>query len=383
MRRAIGLGESVRGTTAPNPWVGAVLVTVDGDQFEGATEPPPGRHAEIVALDAARDADVETAGAALYTTLEPCSHTGRTAPCIEAIISAGIARVAVGVTDPDPNVAGSGIDALRSAGIEVEVADVPRNEADEGAAHAPAAAAVAASLRPYLHQRRTGRPWVVLKLAATLDGRIGASDGTSQWITSPEARVDAHALRARCDAVLVGAGTVRADDPRLTVRDLPDSDPRRPLLERREARRTTPVPPAADDAAARLDPRRFVLGAAPRNANVHPCTEVNGPLSEVLERLAADGVVELLVEGGASVAGAFHRAGLVDEYVVYLAPALMGGSDGLPLLAGAGAASIDELWRAEIGELRRVGPDVRITMLAAGDAAGTVDSDPAAGHPAS
>ena len=339
MNRAVELGESVRGTTAPNPWVGAVLVTADGHAFEGATEPPPGRHAEIVALDAARGAGADSADGTLFTTLEPCSHTGRTAPCIEAIISAGVARVAVGVTDPDPNVAGSGIEALRAAGIEV----------DDGVG----AAAVEFSLRPYLHQRREGRPWVVLKLAATLDGKIAAADGTSQWITSPEARADAHALRARCDAVLVGAGTVRDDNPSLTVRDAPGADP-----------------------------RRFVLGTAPAGANIHPCTEVSGPPDEVLARLAADGVVELLVEGGAGVAGEFHRAGLVDEYVIYLASALMGGHDGLPMLTGEGATTIGELWRGDIDDLCQVGPDVRITMLAAGHAAGTVAPDPAAGRPA-
>ena len=323
MLRAVALGEAVRGTTAPNPWVGAVLVTSDGSTFGGATEPPPGRHAEIVALDAARGVGADPAGATLYTTLEPCSHTGRTSPCADAIVHAGIARVCVGVTDPDPKVAGTGIEMLRTAGVTVE-SDV-------------AAAEVEASLGPYLHQRQTGRPWVVLKLAATLDGRIGAPDGTSQWITSPEARADAHALRSRCDAVLVGAGTVRADNPSLTVRDAPGTDP-----------------------------RRFVLGAAPPEAKVHPCTEVSGPLPEVLEGMAADGVVDLLVEGGPHVAGELHRAGLVNEYVVYLAPALMGGSDGLPLLAGNGAPTITDLWRGQITETRQLGPDLRITMLRAG-----------------
>ena len=385
MDRAVQLGESVRGTTAPNPWVGAVLVTSDGTTFGGATEPPPGRHAEIVALDAARRVGADVAGAALYTTLEPCSHTGRTSPCADAIVHAGIARVCVGVTDPDPQVAGTGIEMLRAAGVEVEAAAsagaaLSAEEADAGAdanaaLTAGAELSVHESLGPYLHQRRTGRPWVVLKLAATLDGRIGAPDGTSQWITSPEARADAHALRARCDAVLVGAGTVRADNPRLTVRELPADDPRRPLLERREAHRTpppspsitpgpsiTPSPPITDGAARRLDPRRFVLGSAPPEASVHPCTEVSGPLPEVLERMAADGVVDLLVEGGAHVAGELHRAGLVDEYVVYLAPALMGGSDGLPLLAGSGAATVSDLWRGRITETRQVGPDLRITI---------------------
>ena len=351
MARAVELGEGVRGTTAPNPWVGAVLVTADGTAFEGATEPPPGRHAEIVALDAARSAGADPEGATLYTTLEPCSHTGRTAPCVEAVIEARVARVFVGVTDPDPQVSGRGVAVLTDSGIEVHGGQC----GDE----------VSASLGPYLHQRRTGRPWVVLKLAATLDGRIGAPDGTSQWITSPEARADAHALRARCDAVLVGAGTVRADDPRLTVRQLPEDDPRRPLLALRDERRETAGLPVGHAAAVRLDPRRIVLGEARRRAKVQPCAEEGGPLPELLERLAADGVVELLVEGGAHVAGEFHRLGLVDEYVVYLAPALMGGDDGLPLLAGAGAASIDELWRGEIAETCPVGPDLRITMFPA------------------
>jgi diaminohydroxyphosphoribosylaminopyrimidine deaminase/5-amino-6-(5-phosphoribosylamino)uracil reductase len=356
MHRAVQLGESVRGTTAPNPWVGAVLAIPDGTAFEGATEPPPGRHAEIVALDAARGAGADLAGATLYTTLEPCSHTGRTAPCIEAIIAAGIGRVVVGVTDPDPKVSGSGVEALRAADIDVEAGF--------------AADAVDASLRPYMHQRRTGRPWVVLKLAATLDGRIGAPDGSSQWITSPEARADAHGLRARCDAVLVGAGTVRADDPSLTVRDLPLTDPHRPLLDMRDAGDEPADPELAHAAADRLDPRRFVLGMAPAEAKAQPCREVSGALRAVVSRLADDGVVELLVEGGANVAGELHRDGLVDEYVVYLAPALAGGDDGLPVLAGRGAPTIAEFWRGEITDIRTLGGDLRITMFRAAPVSG-------------
>ncbi len=324
MAEAVRLGESVRGTTAPNPWVGAVLVTTTGGVFGGATEPPPGRHAEIVALDAARGAGSDPVGATLYTTLEPCSHTGRTPPCVAVIIEAGIVRVCIGVADPDPNVSGQGTTALLAAGIEV----------------AQGLGDVEASLQPYLHQRRTGRPWVVLKLAATLDGRIGAPDGTSQWITSPQARADAHALRARCDGVLVGAGTVRADNPALTVRDVHGTDP-----------------------------RRFVLGSVPAGAAVHPCTEVSGPLREVLADLAKNDVVELLVEGGAHVAGEFHRSGLVDEYVVYLAPALAGGDDGLPMMAGPGMATIADAWRGDITEVRRVGPDLRVTVMSPADVA--------------
>lgn len=317
--RAVANAATVRTSTSPNPWVGAVLRTADGQAFDGATEPPGGRHAEVVALDAARAAGAETAGSTLVVTLEPCSHTGRTGPCTEAIIDAGVAEVVVGVPDPDPNVAGRGIARLRDAGVGVRIHDD---------------ATVAEQLAPYLHHRRTGRPYVVLKLAATLDGRTAAPDGSSRWITGPEARADVHRLRAESDAVLVGAGTVRADDPELTVRD-----------------------------AEGPDPLRVVLGTAPPDARVHPCLELQGDLGGVLDELGGKGVLQLLVEGGATVAGAFHRAGLVDRYVVYLAPALLGGDDGVPLLAGPGAPAMAEVWRGRFAAVERLGADVRIDLL--------------------
>jgi diaminohydroxyphosphoribosylaminopyrimidine deaminase/5-amino-6-(5-phosphoribosylamino)uracil reductase len=192
---------------------------------------------------------------------------------------------------------------------------------------------VAEQLAPYLHHRRTGRPFVVLKLAATLDGRTAAPDGTSRWITGAGARGDVHRLRAEADAVLVGAGTVRADDPELTVRD-----------------------------AEGPDPLRVVLGAAPPDAKIHPCLEVEGDLGEVLDLLGQKGVLQLLVEGGPTVAGAFHRAGLVDRYVVYLAPALLGGDDGPPLLAGPGAATIAEAWRGRLRSVEQLGDDLKIVL---------------------
>src|SRR5439155_2600941 len=165
---AIELAGRVRATTSPNPWVGAVVVTRDGATFDGATERPGQRHAERVALDAARAASANLEGATVYTTLEPCSHHGRTPPCTDALIQAGVARVVVGMEDPDPNVAGAGVARLRATGIAVEVGVV----AEE----------VEAQLAPYVKHRTTGRPWVLLKLAATLDGRTAAPDGTSQWI---------------------------------------------------------------------------------------------------------------------------------------------------------------------------------------------------------
>lgn len=316
MARAITAATSVRASASPNPWVGAIVQAPDGRFTEGATEPPGGRHAEIVALDALRGG---TVGATVWVTLEPCSHHGRTPPCADALIEAGVKRVVVGIEDPDTNVAGRGIARLREAGVDV-VVGVRR-------------AAVEAQLAPYLKHRRTGRPWVVLKLAATLDGRTAAPDGTSQWITGEEARTDAHRLRAESDAVLVGAGTVRADDPSLTVRHV-------------EGR----------------DPIRVVLGEAPEDAKVHPAIEVDGPLDEVLDYLGREGVLQLLVEGGASVAHDFHAAGLVDRYVLYLAPAFFGGDDGRGLFAGAGAPSIDALWRGRILSVDRLGDDLRLEV---------------------
>ena len=313
MRRAIDLAASVRASTSPNPWVGAVI---DPGRFEGATRPPGGPHAEIVALQAAGDA---ARGATMVVTLEPCPHQGRTPPCVDAILEAGIARVVVGIEDPDPNVSGKGIARLREAGVDVEVGVL----ADE----------IRAQLAPYLKHRRTGRPWLVLKLAASADGRTAAPDGSSQWITGEEARTDAHRLRAESDAVIVGAGTVRADDPSLTVRHVEGQDP-----------------------------LRVVLGKAPADAKVQPAVELEGDLDDVLDELGRRGVLQAVVEGGATVAGAFHRAGLVDRYVIYLAPALFGGDDGRPLFADPGAQTIADVWRGRITNVERLGADLKLEI---------------------
>ena len=319
MQRALAAASRSRMVSPPNPWVGCVIVTADGQIFEGSTEAPGSRHAEIVALDAARAANADLAGATVYTTLEPCSHHGRTPPCTDALIAAGIGRVVSALTDPDPQVAGEGFAQLRAAGITVDVGVGARAAADQ--------------LRPYLHHRRTGRPFVVLKMASTLDGRTAAADGSSQWITGDAARQAAHQLRAESQAIVVGAGTVRADDPSLTTR----------LVEG-------------------PSPRRIVLGSTPADAKVHPCTEWNGQLSDLLDELGRDGVVQLMVEGGARVAASFHHENLVDRYVLYMAPAFMGGSDGTPLFAGNGAPTIADLRRGRLVSTRAVGDDIEIVI---------------------
>lgn len=329
MRQALALAADVRRRTSPNPWVGAVVVPGDESEhagFEGATQPPGGPHAEVVAL---RAAGPRARGATAYVTLEPCAHHGRTGPCADALVDAGVSRVVVGILDPDPKVAGEGVERLRAAGVGVEVGLL----GDE----------VAQTLEPYLVHRRTGRPYVVLKLAATVDGRVAAPDGSSRWITGEEARLDAHRLRADSDAVLVGAGTVRADDPSLTVR-LPVGE------------------------ADGVEPLRVVLGHAPAGAQVHPAVELDGELPDVLDELGGQGVLQLMVEGGPRVAHAFHHAGLVDRYVVYVAPALFGGDDAAPLFAGPGARTIADVWRGRIVDVRRLGDDVRIDLVPLGTA---------------
>ncbi len=325
MRRAMALAAAVRSRTAPNPWVGAVIVprpsAAGATTFEGATGPPGGPHAEVAALSAAGEA---ARAATLYVTLEPCAHQGRTPPCTDAIVAAGVARVVVGLEDPDSRVAGRGLAALRDAGLDVTVG--------------VAAGEVAEQLAPYLKHRTTGQPWVVLKMAASLDARTAAPDGTSRWITGEAARHDAHLLRARSDAVLVGAGTVRADDPELTVR--------------------------LDDGVERSQPLRVVLGTAPTGARVHPALELSGDLTDVLVELGRRGVLQLLVEGGATVAHDFHAAGLVDRYVLYLAPTFFGGDDARPIFAGPGAGTIGDVWRGRLVSIEQLGEDLRVEVAA-------------------
>ena len=313
---AIAAASTARLVSRPNPWVGAVVVTSSGESFPGANLAPGKAHAEIVAMDAA---GTKSRGATLYTTLEPCSHHGRTPPCAEAIIERGITRVVVALRDPDHRVQGRGIAMLEQAGIAVDVGT--------GASDAER------QLIPYLHHRKTGRPWVVAKMAMTIDGRIAARDGSSRWITGEAARTRVHQLRAESDAIVVGAGTVRADDPELTTRHVDGPSP-----------------------------RRVVLGNAPSTAKVHPCLEWNDPLPDLLDTLGNDGVIQLLVEGGPTVLRSFHEARLIDEYVFHLAPALAGG-DGAPgPFAGEAMATIADVWRGRFVAVQLLGDDIELVL---------------------
>jgi diaminohydroxyphosphoribosylaminopyrimidine deaminase/5-amino-6-(5-phosphoribosylamino)uracil reductase len=325
MHRALALAETVRGRTSPNPPVGAVILAEDGSLAgEGATSPAGGPHAEVVALAAAGEA---ARGGTAVITLEPCAHTGRTGPCADALIEAGVAAVVYALDDPNPAATG-GADLLREAGIRVLTG-------------VEAGVAAAGALRPWLHAVRTGRPFVTWKYAATLDGRVAAADRSARWISSAPSRADAHLLRAVVDAIVVGSGTVLADDPQLTARDSHDEpaqhQPLRVVLDRRH--RIPQSSRVLDSAAETL----VLDTAVPRFA---------------LKALFDRGVRHVLLEGGPTLAGAFVEAGCVDQVVAYLAPMLLG--DGPSALGHVGVGSIGEAVTLDVETVSRLGDDVKI-----------------------
>lgn len=366
MARAVELASRGLGHTSPNPVVGCVVLDAAGRVAgEGFHARAGGPHAEVVALAAAGE---RARGGTAVVTLEPCSHTGRTGPCTEALLAADIARVVIAV--PDPTGAGGGGDLLRRNGIEV-VEGVGR----EAAAHGN---------RAWLHAVGQGRPFVTWKLAATLDGRSAAEDGTSRWITGPEARAAVHELRASRDAVLVGSGTLRADDPHLAVRDVPDvTQPLRVVLDAAawipltarvlDDSAPTLVVVAADTDASRLTaagvdvlsvPRRTPLdvpeGRTARSGGRGQGAGVGGlDVAAVLAALHERGIRSVLLEGGARLAGSFVAADLVDEVVAHLAPQLLGA--GRSVLEDAGITTITEALRLSTTDVTRLGDDVAIT----------------------
>ncbi len=324
MRRALDLARSPDVPRGPNPRVGCVLLAPDGrvvaeGHHRGAGTP----HAEAAALAAAGDA---ARGATAVVTLEPCAHTGRTGPCAQALLAAGVSRLVYAQADTGP-VAAGGAALLQAAGVDVEGGLL----ADQAAAVNP----------EWTFALTHGRPFVTWKLAASLDGRVAAADGTSRWISSPESRADAHAMRAEVDAIVVGTGTVLADDPALTARG-PDGRPG-PVQPLRVVVGDRPVPPTA----AVLDPS---VGSAA----VYPTRDV----AAVLAELHAHDVQHVLLEGGPTVAGAFVAGHLVDRVVAYVAPLLLGA--GPAALDGGGVATLAEALRLEPVEVSRLGPDVKI-----------------------
>jgi len=352
MRQALALAAEAEGETSPNPMVGAVIVN-DADIIvgEGYHQKAGAPHAEINALRAAKGA---ARGCTVYVNLEPCAHFGRTAPCCDALIAAGVKRVVTAMQDPNPQVAGQGLQRLRAAGIEVTVgvcADEARvlNE-------------------KFLHWITTKMPFVALKFAMTLDGKITDQNKNSQWITGQEARTYAHYLRKTYDAVLVGKNTVLADDPELTTRLVQGKNPVRVILDSRAEIAlnakifsgaaptllvTSAQAPTDKLAALALLPKVEVVQLPPEDGKL--------PLGLVLQELARRGLCSVLVEGGGAVHGAFLDAGIVDKVYAFIAPKLLGGARALTPIAGLGGALPDEFAALEKLQIVPLGDDVLLT----------------------
>lgn len=325
LERALQIAGTEGVPYGPNPRVGAVILAPTGDVIaEGWHRGAGTAHAEVDALTQAAHSGRDVRGATMVVTLEPCHHTGRTGPCSQAIHEAGIARVVYAMSDPHPVAAGGG-SWLRAQGVDVR-ADVDVERAT-------------AINEPWVHAVRRQRPWVTYKVAMTLDGRAAAADGTSQWISSDESRRDAHRLRSRVQAIVVGTGTALVDDPALTVRDVPTQNaPVRVVVGQRTLAPSARV----------LDASAPTLVIAERDPHM------------VLAQLGAEGVVHVLLEGGPTIAAAWLRAGVVDEVIAYVAPSILGA--GPAAIGDLGIATLADALRGRLTEVTRCGPDLRLTV---------------------
>ena len=353
----VALAAKVQGRSAPNPAVACILFSATGNIIgQGHTQPVGGPHAEIMALHDAAAHGHSVRGATAYVTLEPCSHHGRTGPCCDALIAAGIKKVVVSIQDPNPLVAGQGIAKLRAAGIEVEVG--------------PGAAESRELNIGFFSRMIRKTPWVRIKMAASLDGTTALADGQSQWITSPEARADGHAWRARSCAVLTGIGTVLTDNPRLDVREVPT--PRQPHIVVVDSQLQTPLDAhlfiagraCIIYASGTNDAKKAALEARGATVVMLPDTHGKVDLAAMMLDLGRREINELHVEAGSKLNGSLIRAGLVDEFLIYLAPKLLGLGQGMaafgPLESLAGAVSL------QFQSIDRVGTDLRIVARVTG-----------------
>ena len=354
MQMAISLAGQAKGFTSPNPCVGAVVVkdgVVVGQGFHRAAGMP---HAEVEAIE---DAKEKAAGATIYVTLEPCNHFGKTPPCTHKIINAGIKKVVIGCKDPNPFVSGGGIDHLRENGIKVESGVLEET-----------AKTLIEDFIWYI--RNDKKPFVILKCAATMDGRIATSTGDSKWITNEKSRAYVHRIRHETDAILVGSGTLQADDPSLTARidRIKTKDPARIILDthltiREDARvlnqeSESPTiivigPDVPDSAKNRIRKKGATLIEVPVKEN-------RLDLSELMIKLGQMSMMSLLIEGGGTVAGAALRAGLVNKMLYFLAPKVLGGSDGIPVFSGNGPGRIRDAFELKKMKFTRFGNDMLI-----------------------
>lgn len=347
MARALRLAAKGLYTTTPNPRVGCVIVRNGRVVAEGWHERAGEAHAEAAAL---AKAGHDASGATVYVTLEPCSHEGRTSPCADALISAGVARVVVAMQDPNPLVAGAGLQRLQDAGIDVEcgLLETEARELNVG----------------YVSRMTRGRPWVRVKIAAGLDGKTALENGASQWITSPQARRDAHRWRARSCAIVTGIGTLTHDDPRLTVRDIATT--RQPLRVVVDSRLRMP------DTARIIDGGGLVVATASDNecrikklvecgveVLVLPDGHGKVDLGQLGAELANRGINEVLVEAGINLHSALLRAGMIDELLFYFAPKLL-GDRGRGMFDLGPLEGMDEVLSLDVTELRQIGPDIRL-----------------------
>jgi diaminohydroxyphosphoribosylaminopyrimidine deaminase/5-amino-6-(5-phosphoribosylamino)uracil reductase len=351
MKRALSLARKGIGRTAPNPAVGCVIVQGGEIVGEGWHRKAGTPHAEIHALrragERARNADV-------YVTLEPCSHFGKTPPCADALVRAGVDRVFVGMIDPNPEVRGKGVEILRAAGIEV-FSGILEGECRR-------------LNEPFIKHVATGLPFVILKSAMTLDGKTATAAGDSKWITSGKSRDYVHKLRGIVDGIMVGVGTVIADDPQLTCRTSgKGKDPVRIIVDSR-LRIPLSARVLSQDSEAKTCIATILRGSEKMDelralgAEIISCRELNGrvDLGDLLRRLGAMGMQSLLLEGGRELAGEAMRLGLIDKYLLFYAPKLLGGGDGLGLFAGTGVERMDDAARLEEIRIHRFGHDFMI-----------------------
>ncbi|WEG12102.1 bifunctional diaminohydroxyphosphoribosylaminopyrimidine deaminase/5-amino-6-(5-phosphoribosylamino)uracil reductase RibD [Pullulanibacillus sp. KACC 23026] len=352
MAFAIELARKLKGQTSPNPTVGAVVVK-DGEIIGmGAHLKAGGPHAEVNAL---RMAEEKAKGATVYVTLEPCSHFGKTPPCSNLLIEKGVARVVIASTDPNPLVAGQGIKRLENAGIKVEVGLLR-----EGAE---------ALNEEFFHFIKTKQPYVTVKAATSMDGKIATSTGESKWITSEEARMDVHRLRHNHDAILVGIGTILKDNPSLTTR-LPEGG-KHPLRIILDTHLRTPIDSkvVTDQLAetwiitGRPDEKRVELFRS-TGVRIIETGEERPALAPLLQLLGEEHITSLLVEGGGEVNGSFIREGLVDQLILYLAPKVIGGGSESPSpIGGAGFLKMADVMELEFKSFERIGPDIKIVAI--------------------
>jgi diaminohydroxyphosphoribosylaminopyrimidine deaminase / 5-amino-6-(5-phosphoribosylamino)uracil reductase len=352
--RAIELAGRARGQTSPNPMVGAVVVKGERVLGEGITQPPGQEHAEVMALDAAAG---QTAGATMYVSLEPCCHHGRTPPCTEAIVSAGITRVVIASDDPTPKAAGRGPGILRDEGVRVDIVD------------GDIAAAARMLNQPFRKHARTGRPLVIFKSAMSIDGKVASRTGDSQWISGEASRARAHRWRAESDAVAVGIGTALVDDPRLTARIegvarqprrvVFDSEARLPL-DSQLVRGVAELPLIV--VCGRAASRTSVQALEAAGVDVIVATGENeaARIENALDELGAREIQSLLLEGGPHLAGAFLEAGEIDEARMFVAPLMLGGAQARTAVEGIGVGDIGAGLRALAMETERIEDDVLV-----------------------